>query len=288
EISQFDELNVTKLDDYYKIKYDILEYVQQVKYALGDTRQYWTNEEQKQAHVTIDKFNEQIVLQTTIENCEQLKIDYEKFKEETKKYVELYERIEKSQSVIDDISSVTHQYEYIFTEDEKQNIENLCEEFSKLMENINMTDTTADSQIQTQVEKIQQAFKPLEEKIQHEKRQTEANEDIYVKHIVNHEDFEKLVKEENSSKKLILIDFTATWCSPCQAIKPWFIAQAKLKYNEIIFVKVDVDENEETSAAYKINAMPTFVFIKDQKEIVEARTTGADKVRLLEMIEKYK
>jgi thiol-disulfide isomerase/thioredoxin len=41
----------------------------------------------------------------------------------------------------------------------------------------------------------------------------------------------------------VVVDFTATWCGPCQRISPQFVAMAD-KYADCVFVKVDVDENE--------------------------------------------
>jgi thioredoxin 1 len=57
-------------------------------------------------------------------------------------------------------------------------------------------------------------------------------------------------------------------------------------FDDVIFVKVDVDENPETAAKYGVSAMPTFVFIKDG-DVVD-RLMGANPTRLQEMIEEYK
>ena len=57
--------------------------------------------------------------------------------------------------------------------------------------------------------------------------------------------------------KLVVVDFTATWCGPCQMIGPKFAAMAD-EFPDVQFVKVDVDENDETAAACGIEAMPTF------------------------------
>ncbi|XP_069779023.1 thioredoxin-like isoform X2 [Narcine bancroftii] len=54
-------------------------------------------------------------------------------------------------------------------------------------------------------------------------------------------------KEEIEAKlveagdKLVLIDFYATWCKPCEALKPVFKRCAE-EYSNVIFCKVDIDE----------------------------------------------
>merc|ERR1711967_213404 len=66
--------------------------------------------------------------------------------------------------------------------------------------------------------------------------------------------------------KLVVVDFTATWCGPCQMIAPLF--------GELSEKKADVDENQETAAACGINCMPTFQFYKNGAKTFEMQ--GAD------------
>ena len=73
--------------------------------------------------------------------------------------------------------------------------------------------------------------------------------------------------------KLVVVDFTATWCGPCQMIAPLF-GELSEKNPDVVFVKVDVDENQETAAACGINCMPTFQFYKNGAKTFEMQ--GAD------------
>ena len=69
------------------------------------------------------------------------------------------------------------------------------------------------------------------------------------------EEYEAAIKED----KLTVIDFTATWCPPCQMIGPLFEEFAGLPENSgVAFFKLDVDENEEGAGVAGISAMPTF------------------------------
>eukprot|EP00794_Sanderia_malayensis_P008122 gene8122-8992_t len=72
-------------------------------------------------------------------------------------------------------------------------------------------------------------------------------------------DFDELMQTKD---KLIVIDFFATWCGPCKIISPKFEGLTQ-KYPNVIFAKVDVDENGETSEFCQISAMPTFLFYKN-------------------------
>ena len=55
------------------------------------------------------------------------------------------------------------------------------------------------------------------------------------------EEFDAALKDAGS--KLVVVDFTASWCGPCQQIAPVFKALAQ-EHKDVVFLKVDVDENK--------------------------------------------
>jgi thioredoxin 1 len=71
----------------------------------------------------------------------------------------------------------------------------------------------------------------------------------------------------------VVVDFFATWCGPCKKIAPAFEKLSEV-YPTIVFLKVDVDESAELVDKYGIQAMPTFLFMKDG--VVVKRIEGAD------------
>ena len=77
---------------------------------------------------------------------------------------------------------------------------------------------------------------------------------------------------------LTVVDFTATWCGPCQRIAPVFAKLAE-EMPDIVFVKVDVDENEETAGACGISCMPTFQFYKGGEKVHEFSGASEEKIR---------
>ncbi len=61
-----------------------------------------------------------------------------------------------------------------------------------------------------------------------------------------------------------IIYFTAAWCGPCKMIRPMIqeLIGERLEINI-----VDVDQNQQLAIQYKIQNVPTFVFLKDGVEI---------------------
>lgn len=66
--------------------------------------------------------------------------------------------------------------------------------------------------------------------------------------------------------KLVLVDFMATWCGPCQKMKPSIKKLREELKDKITITEVDVDERKDLSAKFEIEAMPTLVFFKNGKE----------------------
>jgi thioredoxin 1 len=92
------------------------------------------------------------------------------------------------------------------------------------------------------------------------------------------------VTEAKTARKVIVVDFTASWCGPCKLMAPVF-AELSRKFGQLVFVKVDVDEVQEVAAQYEVRAMPTFLFIKDGQQI--DKVVGADKNELERKCNRY-
>mmetsp|Transcript_30475 Transcript_30475/g.81982 ORF Transcript_30475/g.81982 Transcript_30475/m.81982 type:complete len:177 (+) Transcript_30475:62-592(+) len=89
----------------------------------------------------------------------------------------------------------------------------------------------------------------------------------------------------SAGDKLVVVDFTASWCGPCKMIAPVFEALAKEHKETIVCLKVDVDENSDTAAECGIRAMPTFQFYKNGAKVDEF--AGADQSKLITLITKH-
>ena len=100
------------------------------------------------------------------------------------------------------------------------------------------------------------------------------------------DDIVKVLLENKEKNVLSLLYFTASWCGPCQKIKPFLeeLSQAlkeKGDYN-IEFYKIDIDQNEDFSDKCDIRSVPTF-FIMNGKDLLNS-LNGSDKEKLSHMI----
>ena len=93
------------------------------------------------------------------------------------------------------------------------------------------------------------------------------------------ENFEEEVLE---SDKKVLVDFYADWCGPCKMISPLIEEVAKEK-NNIKFVRVDVDKNEQLASKYNVMYIPTLIVFENGKET--NKSVGyIDKDAIIELI----
>ncbi|EHB11923.1 Myotubularin-related protein 13 [Heterocephalus glaber] len=67
--------------------------------------------------------------------------------------------------------------------------------------------------------------------------------------------------------KLVVVDFSATWCGPCKMIKPFFHSLSE-KYSNVLFLEVDVDDCQDIAAECEVKCMPTFQFFKKGEKVV--------------------
>ena len=61
--------------------------------------------------------------------------------------------------------------------------------------------------------------------------------------------------------KPAIVDFTATWCGPCQRIAPILEELANEYAGKIVIYKVDVDKNRELAKAFNVSSIPALLYI---------------------------
>lgn len=75
--------------------------------------------------------------------------------------------------------------------------------------------------------------------------------------------FQKLLN--NAGDKLVVVDFYATWCGPCKMLTP--VLAKVTQSQDVLLVKVDVDQVADVAAEYEISSLPTVVAVKRSREL---------------------
>lgn len=70
----------------------------------------------------------------------------------------------------------------------------------------------------------------------------------------------------------VIVDFWAEWCGPCRTFAPTF-EDASQKHEDIVFAKVDTEDQQELAGAFGIQSIPTLMVFRDQ--ILLYREPGA-------------
>lgn len=84
------------------------------------------------------------------------------------------------------------------------------------------------------------------------------------------------IEELIASGKVVVIDFSASWCGPCKRLAPIIDKLAKEYEEQAIIGKVDIEEEEDLAMKYGIRNIPTVIFIKDGE--VADKHTGVGKL----------
>lgn len=76
--------------------------------------------------------------------------------------------------------------------------------------------------------------------------------------------FKKEVLESNVP---VLVDFSATWCGPCQMMGP-VLDQMSAEYEgKAKVLKVDIDESMDLASEYRVMSVPNMIFFKGGKPV---------------------
>ncbi|MBL8486031.1 MAG: thioredoxin [Rhodocyclaceae bacterium] len=70
-------------------------------------------------------------------------------------------------------------------------------------------------------------------------------------------------KQTIGDNPTVIIDFWASWCAPCRSFAPTFEAASE-KHPDVVFAKVNTEEQQELAGAFNIRSIPTLMVFRDQ------------------------
>jgi len=92
--------------------------------------------------------------------------------------------------------------------------------------------------------------------------------------------------KEQTASGVTVVDFWASWCGPCRMLSP-IVEELAEEMSGVKFAKVNVDEEPMLANEFRVNAIPTLVFMKNGQAV--GQTVGLQgKDALKAAIEKIK
>ena len=73
--------------------------------------------------------------------------------------------------------------------------------------------------------------------------------------------------EIEQSSGLVLVDFWATWCGPCQVVAPVLDQLAGEYAGKARVAKLDVDSNQRTAMRFNVRSIPSILFFKNGRHV---------------------
>ena len=94
---------------------------------------------------------------------------------------------------------------------------------------------------------------------------------------LTNENFEKTINDN----PIVIVDFWAPWCGPCRGFAPVF-EKASEAHKDVVFAKINSDEQQELAAAFNIRSIPTLMVFREK--VILFQQAGALPGQALEQV----
>jgi thiol-disulfide isomerase/thioredoxin len=88
------------------------------------------------------------------------------------------------------------------------------------------------------------------------------------------------LQEIISNNKLVIVQYSATWCGNCRIMKPKF-KKLSSENEEAVFLVVDAEKFPESRKLANVDNLPTFAVFKDGKHVNQVQTNKFDVLKNL-------
>ena len=97
---------------------------------------------------------------------------------------------------------------------------------------------------------------------------------------------ENFKSEVEEYKGLVVIDLYADWCGPCKMLAP-VLSEIEAETPDVKFCKINVDEQPQLAAAFKVESIPMLAFVKNNT-FLDFSVGYVNKEKLSEFISRYR
>ncbi|KAL7522407.1 hypothetical protein ACHAWX_007093 [Stephanocyclus meneghinianus] len=110
----------------------------------------------------------------------------------------------------------------------------------------------------------------------------------YIQVITSLSEVESIIEDASKGGQIVVLDFTANNCPPCEMIAPIYKEMSELEeFNKVIFLKVNVSDHPDIAKRYGVDGWPTFLLFKKGVKVDGIIGGQAAKAGLYSFVGKY-